>query len=56
MFPKLRRIYAFVDIIGGKVVNDLTAIILTDYVAGAYGTPAQNALTVLPLNFWKRNS
>lgn len=39
MSPKLRRKYAFVDIIGGKVADDLTAVILTDYIAGAYGTP-----------------
>ena len=39
LFPELRKKYASVDIIGGKVADDQTAITLNNYVAGAYGTP-----------------
>lgn len=39
LFPELRKKYAAVDIIGGKVADDQTAITLNNYVAGAYGTP-----------------
>lgn len=39
LFPELRRKYALVDIIGGKVADDLTAMTLNNYVAGAYGAP-----------------
>ena len=35
----LRNKYASVDIIGGKVADDQTAVTLNNYVAGAYGTP-----------------
>ncbi len=37
--PELRKKYAAVDIIGGKVADDQTAVTLNNYVAGAYGTP-----------------
>lgn len=39
LFPALRRKYAAVDIIGGKVADDQTAVTLNNYVAGAYGVP-----------------
>ncbi|MBO4913834.1 MAG: DUF3990 domain-containing protein [Oscillospiraceae bacterium] len=39
LFPELRKKYAAVDIIGGKVADDVTAITLNNYVAGAYGVP-----------------
>ena len=39
LFPDLRRKYASVDIIGGKVADDQTAITLNNYVAGTYGVP-----------------
>ena len=39
LFPEIRRQYASVDIIGGKVADDQTAITLNNYVAGAYGVP-----------------
>ena len=39
LFPDLRRKYAAVDIIGGKVADDQTAITLNNYVAGTYGVP-----------------
>ena len=39
LFPELRRKYAAVDIIGGKVADDQTAITLNNYVAGTYGVP-----------------
>ena len=35
----MRKKYAAVDMIGGKVADDQTAITLNNYVAGAYGTP-----------------
>ena len=39
LFPEIREHYASVDIIGGKVADDQTAITLNNYVAGAYGVP-----------------
>ena len=39
LFPELRKKYALVDIIGGKVADDQTAVTLNNYVSGAYGTP-----------------
>ena len=39
LFPELRKKYALVDVIGGKVADDQTAITLNNYVSGAYGTP-----------------
>ncbi len=39
LFPDLRRKYAAVDIIGGKVADDQTAITLNNYVSGTYGVP-----------------
>ena len=39
LFPELRKKYSTVDIIGGKVADDQTAITLNNYVAGAYGEP-----------------
>lgn len=39
LFPDLRKKYAFVDIIGGKVADDQTALTLNNYVSGAYGVP-----------------
>lgn len=39
LFPELREKYAGADIIGGKVADDITAITLNNYVAGAYGIP-----------------
>ena len=39
LFPELRDKYAHMDIIGGKVADDQTAITLNNYVSGAYGTP-----------------
>lgn len=39
LFPDLRRKYVSVDIIGGKVADDQTAITLNNYVAGTYGVP-----------------
>ena len=39
LFPELRKKYATVDIISGKVADDVTAVTLNNYVAGAYGVP-----------------
>ena len=39
LFPELRKKFALVDIIGGKVADDQTAITLNNYVSGAYGVP-----------------
>ena len=39
LFPELREKFASVDVIGGKVADDQTAITLNNYVAGAYGVP-----------------
>lgn len=39
LFPELRKKYALVDIIGGKVADDQTAVTLNNYVSGAYGVP-----------------
>ena len=39
LVAELRKKYAAVDIIGGKVADDVTAITLNNYVAGAYGVP-----------------
>ena len=39
LFPELRKKYVLVDIIGGKVADDQTAITLNNYVSGAYGIP-----------------
>lgn len=39
LFPELRKKYALVDILGGKVADDQTATTLNNYVSGAYGTP-----------------
>lgn len=39
LFPALRRKYSSVDIIGGKVADDQTAITLNNYVAGVFGEP-----------------
>ncbi|MBQ9064566.1 MAG: DUF3990 domain-containing protein [Blautia sp.] len=39
LFPELRKKYSMVDIIGGKVADDQTAITLNNYVSGAYGEP-----------------
>ncbi len=39
LFPELRKKYSTVDIIGGKVADDQTAITLNNYVSGAYGEP-----------------
>ncbi len=39
LFPDLWRKYALVDIIGGKVADDQTAITLNNYVSGTYGVP-----------------
>ena len=35
LFPDLRRKFAAVDIIGGKVADDQTAVTLNNYVAGS---------------------
>ena len=37
LFPELRKKYASMDIIGGKIANDQTAITLNNYVSGTYG-------------------
>lgn len=39
LFPDLRRKYALVDVIGGKIADDQTAITLNNYVGGVYGEP-----------------
>ena len=39
LFPELRKKFAIVDIIGGKVADDQTAVTLNNYVSGAYGIP-----------------
>lgn len=39
LFPALRKKYSSVDIIGGKVADDQTAITLNNYVAGVFGEP-----------------
>lgn len=39
LFPELRKKYETVDIIGGKVADDQTALTLNSYVSGAYGIP-----------------
>ena len=39
LFPELREKYAAMDIIAGKVADDVTAVTLNNYVAGAYGEP-----------------
>ena len=39
LFPEMRERYAAMDIIGGKVADDQTAITLNNYVSGAYGIP-----------------
>lgn len=39
LFPKLRRKYRDVDIIGGKVADDDTSAVLNAYVNGVYGEP-----------------
>jgi len=39
LFPELRKKYALVDIVGGKVADDQTAVTLNNYVSGAYGIP-----------------
>lgn len=39
LFPELREKYKTADIIGGKVADDVTAVTLNNYVAGAYGGP-----------------
>ena len=39
LFPELRKKYAAVDIIGGKVADDATARVLNNYVAGVFGIP-----------------
>ena len=39
LFPELRYKFAAVDIVGGKVADDQTAVTLNNYIAGAYGEP-----------------
>lgn len=39
LFPELRKKYRSVDIIGGKVADDNTALTLNSYVSGLYGEP-----------------
>ena len=39
LFPELQRKYGLVDIIGGKMADDRTAVILNNYVSGTYGVP-----------------
>ena len=39
LFPELREKFSKVDIIGGKVADDLTAVTLNNYVSGTYGEP-----------------
>ena len=39
LFPELRRQYAEIDVVGGKIANDQTAVTLNNYLAGAYGRP-----------------
>ena len=39
LFPELYAKYRSVDIIGGKVADDQTALVLNNYVSGAYGEP-----------------
>lgn len=37
--PEIRKQYANLDIIGGKIANDRTAMTLQLYTTGAYGEP-----------------
>ena len=39
LFPELREKYKSVDIVGGKVADDNTALTLNSYVSGLYGEP-----------------
>lgn len=39
LFSELLRKYSTVDIIGGKVADDATALVLNEYIAGTYGKP-----------------
>lgn len=39
LFPEIRKQYASLDIIGGKIANDRTAMTLQLYTTGAYGEP-----------------
>lgn len=39
LFPELHKKYCMVDIVGGKVADDRTAVTLNNYVSGAYGKP-----------------
>jgi hypothetical protein len=39
LFPELREKYRSVDIVGGKVADDITALTLNSYVSGAFGVP-----------------
>ena len=39
LFPELRERHAKIDVVGGKIANDQTAVTLNNYLAGAYGKP-----------------
>lgn len=39
LFPELRKKLQTVDIIGGKIADDQTALTLNNYVEGVYGIP-----------------
>ncbi len=39
LFPDIRTKYAAYDIIGGKIADDQTALVLNNYISGSYGEP-----------------
>ena len=51
LFSELRQKYASVDIIGGKVADDQTALTLNNYISGAYGEPGTLQADTLTINF-----
>lgn len=43
LFRELYKKFASVDIVGGKIANDRTAVTLNNYVSGAFGEPGSSA-------------
>ena len=51
LFPELRKKYSTVDIIGGKVADDQTAVTLNNYVSGTYGEPGSERADRIAIEF-----
>lgn len=55
LFQELRNKYSAVDIIGGKIANDQTALTLNNYIAGTFGTPGTERADRMAIDLLKAN-